>query len=143
MLEILNFIVGSTSTLLSALAIYLYIVLWKKDTTDGAYNAFDTMYKELLAVGLEYPELRNDKKTASFTSTFLDDDRIRYETYAFMCLNFCETLYDKGNKELMETWGVVLQIEYQLHKAWLSEGTNKSKFKQEFVSFLEQQSHSS
>ena len=137
MIEILNFIVGSTSTLLSAVAIYLYVALWKKDALDGAYNAFDTMYKDLLAVALEYPNLRNAKKTATFLESFQDDDKIRYETYAFMCLNFCETLYDKGNPELMETWSVVIDIEYHLHKTWLQDGSNKAKFKKEFIDFLE------
>lgn len=137
MLDILNFIVGSTSTLLSAIAIYLYVALWKKDALDGTYNAFDTMYKDLLAVALEHPNLRNANKTATFLDNFQEDDKIRYETYAFMCLNFCETLYDKGNPELMETWSVVMDIEYQLHKTWLNDGTNKSKFKKEFIDFLE------
>ena len=136
MLDILNFIVGSTSTILSALAIYLYIVLWKKDKTDGSYDVFDSTYKDLLAVALDHPALRNEKKTALFTTSFSEDDRIRYETYAFMCLNFCETLYDKGNEELMYTWGVVVEIEYNLHKSWLNEGSNQTMFKKEFVDYL-------
>lgn len=139
MLDILNFIVGSTSTLLSAIAIYLYIVLWKKDKTDGSYDVFDSTYKDLLAVALDHPELRNEHKTTSYQTSFSDDNRIRYETYAFMCLNFCETLYDRGNEELMHTWGVVIEIEYQLHKSWLKEESNKLKFKTEFVEFLEKQ----
>ena len=56
MLEILNFIVGSTSTLLSAYAIYLYIVLWKKDKADGSYDVFDAFYKDILFKGMDHPE---------------------------------------------------------------------------------------
>ena len=136
MFDILNFIVGSTSTILSALAIYLYIVLWKKDKTDGAYDVFDSMYKDLLSVGLDHPYLRDKQKTEHYDSSFEGEDRIRYETYAFMVMNFCETIYDRGNQELLETWGVVLHIEMNLHSAWLLKEENKKKYKQSFITYM-------
>jgi hypothetical protein len=137
MLEILNFIVGSTSTLLSAVAIYLYIVLWKKDKTDGSYDVFDATYKDVLSIAIENPELRNHTLTSHYKNAFKENDLVKYETYAFMSMNFCETIFDKGNEELMKTWRVVLEIEYKLHKEWLNDVSNKSKFKQEFLSQLE------
>ena len=137
MLDILNFIVGSTSTLLSAIAIYLYIVLWKKDKTDGAYDVFDSMYKDLLSVGLDQPQLRDKQKTQHFENSFEGEDRIRYETYAFMVMNFCETIYDRGNKDLLETWGVVLHIEMDLHSKWLLSDENKRKYKSSFITYMQ------
>jgi hypothetical protein len=137
MLDILNFVVGSTSTLLSAIAIYLYIVLWKKDKTDGAYDVFDATYKDILSIAIDNPELRNNELTNKYSDVFSGNDRIKYETYAFMSLNFCETLFDKGNEELMKTWKTVINIEYALHKNWLENPTNKDKFKRDFINFIE------
>jgi hypothetical protein len=137
MIDILNFVVGSTSTLLSAIAIYLYIVLWKKDKTDGSYDVFDATYKDILAIAIDNPELRNNELTNKYNEVFSGNDLIKYETYAFMSLNFCETLFDKGNDELMKTWEVVLNIEYNLHKKWLNDPKNRAKFKKELIERFE------
>lgn len=137
MLDILNFVVGSTSTILSALAIYLYIVLWKKDKSDGAYDVFDSMYKDLLSVGLDYPELRDRQKTQSYDTCFSENEKIRYETYAFMVMNFCETIFDRGNEDLLETWGVVLRVEMELHANWLLREENKRKYKSSFIMYMQ------
>ena len=131
MFDILNFIVGSTSTLLSALAIYLYIVLWKKDKTDGSYDVFDGFYKDILFKGMEHPEMRNPENTADYKSFFKGDERVRYETYAFLTINFCETLYDRGNEKLLYTWQDVIFVEMDIHKNWLSQPENQQKYKKE------------
>lgn len=136
MLDILNFVVGSTSTLLSAIAIYLYIVLWKKDKTDSAYDVFDATYKDILSIAIDNPELRNNELTSKYSEVFSGNDRIKYETYAFMSMNFCETLFDKGNEELMKTWKVVVKLEFDIHKTWISNPSNKSKYKSEFIRYL-------
>lgn len=136
MIDILNFVVGSTSTLLSALAIYLYIVLWRKDKSDGAYDVFDSTYKDILSIAIDSPELRNPELTQNYQESFTGNELIKYETYAFMTLNFCETLFDKGNLELMKTWEVVVKIELDLHHSWLYKSENSLKFKKEFVDYL-------
>ena len=137
MLEIINVILGSTSTLLSAIAIYLYIILWKKDKEDGSYDVFDGFYKDILFKGMEHPEMRNPENTADYKRNFQGDERIRYETYAFLVFNFCETLYDRGNKQLMYTWQDVIFVEYFLHRNWLEQPENKQKYKKEYLDFLE------
>lgn len=137
MLDILNFIVGSTSTLLSAIAIYLYIILWKKDKTDGAYDVFDATYKDILSIAIDNPELRSYELSSKYSESFSGIELIKYETYAFMSLNFCETLFDKGNDELMKTWSVVIKLELELHKTWILNPTNKLKYKSEFIDYLE------
>ncbi len=137
MLDILNFIVGSTSTLLSAVAIYLYIVLWKKDKTDGSYDVFDSFYKDILVIGIEHPELRNTDLTLDFKKEFSGNERVKYEAYAFLSINFCETLYDRGNENLMHSWQDVIFVEYSIHKTWFGQPENKLKYKPEFIDFLE------
>ena len=134
MLEVLNFIVGSTYTLLSAYAIYLYIVLWKKDKSDGSYDVFDAFYKDILFKGMDHPELRNPEYTRDYKNKYLDNDRVRYEAYAFLTINFCETLYDRGNKDLLYTWQDVIYVELDLHNNWLKD--NQNKYKKEFLDFL-------
>jgi hypothetical protein len=136
MLDILNFVVGSTSTLLSALAIYLYIVLWKKDKTDGSYDVFDSFYKDILFKGMEHPELRNPTYTKDYQNKFSDNELVRYETYAFLTFNFCETLYDRGNENLLHTWQDVIFVEMHLHSNWLNHPDNQKKYKKEFLDFL-------
>jgi hypothetical protein len=137
MMDVLNFIVGSTSTLLSALAIYLYIVLWRKDKTDGTYDVFDATYKDILSIAIDHPELRNPEVTKIYSNVFTGNELIKYETYAFMSLNFCETLFDKGNDELMKTWSVVVKIEFELHEIWMNKPENKLKYKSEFLDYIE------
>ncbi len=137
MFDILNFIVGSTSTLLSAIAIYLYIILWKKDKTDGTYDVFDATYKDILSIAIDNPELRSYELSSKYSESFSGIELIKYETYAFMSLNFCETLFDKGNDELMKTWSVVIKLELELHKTWILNPTNKLKYKSEFIDYLE------
>ena len=136
-MDVLNFIVGSTSTLLSALAIYLYIVLWRKDKTDGTYDVFDATYKDILSIAIDHPELRNPEVTKIYSNVFTGNELIKYETYAFMSLNFCETLFDKGNDELMKTWSVVVKIEFELHEIWMNKPENKLKYKSEFLDYIE------
>jgi hypothetical protein len=136
MLDILNFVVGSTSTLLSAFAIYLYIVLWKKDKTDGSYDVFDSFYKDILFKGMEHPELRNPTYTKDYQNKFSDNELVRYETYAFLTFNFCETLYDRGNENLLHTWQDVIFVEMHLHSNWLNHPDNQKKYKKEFLDFL-------
>jgi hypothetical protein len=138
MIDILNFVVGSTSTLLSALAIYLYIVLWRKDKSDGAYDVFDSTYKDILSIAIDSPELRNPELTQNYRESFTGNELVKYETYAFMTLNFCETLFDKGNLELMKTWEVVIKIELDLHQSWFYKSENSMKFKKEFIDYLMQ-----
>jgi hypothetical protein len=54
-----------------------------------------------------------------------------------MSLNFCETLFDKGTDELMKTWSVVIKLEFELHRSWILNPTNKLKYKSEFIDYLE------
>ncbi len=137
MFDVLNFIVGSTSTLLSAIAIYLYIVLWKRDKTDGSYDVFDAFYKDILVLGIDNPELRNQEITKDYKVHFEGNDRVKYESYAFLTINFCETLFDRGNTKLMHTWQDVIFVEYSIHKTWFGQSENKLKYKPEFIDFLE------
>jgi hypothetical protein len=99
-------------------------------------------------MGLTYPSFRDPDKTAKYREHFIGDERIRYETYAYMVFNFCETVADSldlysgrsnrildrveshfcrflpfiADREwLKKTWTPVMVCEKRLHGKWLSD----------------------
>ena len=133
--ELANLIVGSCSTLLSATAIFLYIILWYKDKQHSDYDTFDSLYLEILKTGIEYPKLRNPDYIQDY-KTMQSEDRIRYESYAFIVWNFCETIFDKSDESLLKTWIGVLETENHLHRSWFEAPENGHIFKDEFKAFI-------
>ena len=137
-LELLGFVVDCLSTLLAATAILIYIHFWIKDKRINSYNVFDSLYQDILKTGLEYPQFRNPEKTRDYKNSFSENQLIQYEIYAYMCWNFCETIYDKKDKRLMRTWFVVLEEERNLHLQWINQPENELKFKPEFLLYIKQ-----
>lgn len=145
--------------LLAAVAIFTWVL-----TRNAAiYANFDTMYQKMLDIGLEHPELRNPEKTANYKQHFKDDALVRYETYAYMVFNICETIADsldlypgRSNRVLdklecrfcrflpfvadrqwlKKTWQPVLGFENNLHRDWLKDQKGGQGFKQEFLDLL-------
>ena len=139
-IEIWNLIISSISTLLSGIAILLYIVLWYRERSHNNYDVFDSTYLEILKTGIEFPELRDIEYVSGYKSLG-PIDKSRYETYAYICWNFCETIYDKVDKDLMKTWSVVIDAEKTLHIEWLQQPENQVKFKREFIDYILNNKH--
>jgi len=135
-IELWNLIVSSAATILAAIAILLYIMLWYREKSDKSYEVFDATYLDILKTAIEYPSFRNSSLTNDYENLFKGDEKIRYEIYAFICWNFCETIFDKGDDELMETWSVVLDTENSLHRKWFDNPENTGKFKESFRQFI-------
>lgn len=135
-IEFWNLVVSSASALLSAIAILLYIILWFRDKSDNKYDVFDSIYMDILKTGIEHPEFRNIEYTSNYMK-LSGNEKTRYEVYAFICWNFCETLVDKGDEELMKTWSVVIQTENSLHRTWFNQPENAAKFKAEFRNYIQ------
>lgn len=136
-IEFWNLIVSSTATILSAIAILLYIILWYKDKSSNSYDTFDATYLEILKTGMENPSFRNPKMTNDYLKSFSEDEKIKYEIYAFITWNFCETIVDKGDVELLKTWMVVIETENSLHRNWFDNPENHPKFKVSFRNHIE------
>ena len=134
--EFWSLLVDSLSTILAACAIFLCIIIWKKDKSTGAYDVFDGLYLDILKTGIEYPHLRDFQRTADYKNTFNHQEQLQYEAYAFICWNFIETIYDRGNDELFITWMPALVAETRLHRAWFYMPENQTKFKEAFKSFV-------
>ncbi len=130
--DLVNLIVSSISTILAGVAILLYIIMWNKEKENSNYDIFDTTYLDILKTGMEYPKFRNQKYTSDYKNADDENEIIQYELYAFICCNFCETIIDKGDNALLETWGVVLEVEMSLHETWFNAEENKNKYKASF-----------
>jgi hypothetical protein len=131
-IEFWNLVVSSTATILAAIAILLYIILWYKEKSNNSYDNFDAIYLDILKTGMENPSFRNSILTNDYLNKFSGDEKIKYEIYAFITWNFCETIIDKGDVELMKTWLVVIETENSLHRKWFDNPENYAKFKESF-----------
>lgn len=101
------------------------------------YNDLDRLYLELLKVGLAYPQFINPEATRTFMQSFQDDELLKYETYAFMTWNLCETIYDqRENEALYRTWLPIVKVENRRHRAWFEIEENRLGFKREFQQFV-------
>jgi hypothetical protein len=136
---------------------------WLLARNAGIYATFDTLYQEALNLGLQYPLCRDPAKTLVYRQSLLDDDLVRYETYAYMVLNVCETvadsldLYGSGERrpyELVEslfgwllppiadrrrlrrTWEPVLKAEARLHRTWIDQCEAGVRFKEDFLTLM-------
>lgn len=103
-----------------------------------AYTNFDTCYNSLLRDALKDPDFRNAEYTKDYKNKFKPEDVWRYEIYAFMCLNFCETIWDQSDSRIFRTWKCIVELELELHRNWLDHGgkttnENHAKFKKEFT----------
>jgi hypothetical protein len=131
-IEFWNLLVSSTATILAGIAILLYIILWYKDKSSNSYDIFDATYLDILKTGMENPSFRNPILTNDYINSFSENEKIKYEIYAFISWNFCETIFDKGDVELMKTWSVVIDTENSLHRKWFDNPENTNKFKESF-----------
>jgi hypothetical protein len=138
-IEFWNLIVSSTATILAAIAILLYIIIWYKDKSNNSYEVFDATYLDILKTGMDNPSFRNPELTNDYLNSFSGDERIKYEIYAFISWNFCETIFDKKDKELMKTWTVVIETENSLHRKWFNNPENHNKYKDSFRKYISEE----
>ena len=140
------------------------VFTWVLTRNAAIYANFDTLYKEILNIGLTYPCFRDPEKTAKYREHFNGDERIRYETYAYMVFNVCETVADSldlypgrsdrildqvescfcrflpfiADREwLKKTWTPVLVYEKRLHGRWLADQRGGVRFKEEFLNWIQ------
>jgi hypothetical protein len=101
------------------------------------YSDLDSLYVRVLELGLAHPNLIDPASTTHYQEKFTGDDLNRYNAYAFIVWNVCETIYDycKGDEALWETWRPVIDAENTLHRTWLK--NNQPKFKQSFLEYME------
>jgi hypothetical protein len=128
-------IIASSIFSLAAFSFSLYS--FKKSRGVTLYQDIDRLYLEVLKMRIEHPEFADPQKTRDFTKSYQGNDRIKYEAYAFIVWNICETIADRENEgRLFETWEPVLRAEADLHRAWFDKKENQGKFKPKFRKFI-------
>ena len=100
------------------------------------YSDLDSLYLKVLKLGVTHPNLIDPAKTAAYEQKFTGDDLYRYNAYAYIAWNVCETIYDtcKHDRKLWKTWEPAIRAENLLHRRWLL--NNQAKFKQSFLDYV-------
>jgi hypothetical protein len=117
---------------LSAVGVSFYT--FNKTSGFNKYQEVDEMYMSILKIGIEYPSFRDISKTKNYDKNFHGDEKLKYENYAFIVWNFCETLYDR--KFIQDkTWEGVLRYENDLHFDWFKR-KSENLFKESFRKYI-------
>jgi len=120
---------------LVSLAISLYV--YRAGSREQRYADLDTLYLELLRIGIDHPRFRDPQYTHDYKKMFKDEDeRHAYECYAFIAWNICETIFDHRDSPLFETWKPNLLAENNLHRKWFDDPQNQNKFKLKFRTYV-------
>lgn len=130
------------SVLISTVALIISILVAKKIFAYQTYTDLDTLYGDVLKIGIDHPNFRDPAYTTSYDTKFQngegDKNLHAYESYAYFVWNVCESIYDKtkdGDKN-DDTWLRVINVEKKLHGKWFDNTDNHNKFKAEFRQFV-------
>jgi hypothetical protein len=113
-----------------AIGVPLSILLYRRGERQEFYTQIDDMYRDILEMVVENPDLRKPLLTG--------EKREKYDAFAFIVWNFLETIYDRcsGNEKLMRTWRPIFRTESELHTKWFEAPENHGKFKDEFRDYV-------
>lgn len=126
-------IMGIIATTLAIFALIYSMRTYRKTMQIVHYGEIDKMYFEILKEALAKPHLvRKNIERSS-------EQEIEYDIYAFIVWNFLESIYDRCmlDTDLQKTWFPIIEAERKIHLAWIQEHDNRTKFKTEFLSFIE------
>ena len=107
---------------------------WKHSLQLQHYGDLDQLYADLLRDALTHPYLRNPSNIRPEDGEKL----VEYAAYAYMSLNFVETVRDRiGNDATLHaTWDPVVVFEAKLHREWFERDNNAACFKREFQNYM-------
>lgn len=126
-------IMGIIATTLAIFALIYSMRTYRKTMQIVHYGEIDKMYFEILKEALAKPHLvRKNIERSS-------EQEVEYDIYAFIVWNFLESIYDRCmlDTDLQKTWFPIIEAERKIHLAWIQEHDNRTKFKTEFLSFIE------
>lgn len=125
------------SLVFAGIALGVSIYTYSKNKAIEAYDNLDGLYLEVLRLGMENPSFVDAKLTRDYQNKFSGDERLKYEQYAFIAWNICETIYDrKGDENIIKSWKPAIEVEDKLHRAWFDAPENHAKFKEEFRNWI-------
>lgn len=128
----------------SSIAIVVSVLSFLKTRKVNLYQDIDRLYLEVLKLGMDEPDFLDEQKTRVYENSFSANKLGKYNAYAFIVWNVCETIADRMNettffmkdKSLIKTWEPVLRTESARHRAWFDNEDNADKFKPEFRCFI-------
>jgi hypothetical protein len=130
--------VGFVTCFLSIIAICVSLYVFCKSRREKSYADLDSLYLELLKLAIKYPKFINPRYTLDYDNAFRDEDSLyRYKAYAYIAWNICETIYDRRDDILFETWKAVIVNENKLHRKWFDNPENYHKFKDRFREYIQ------
>jgi hypothetical protein len=105
--------------------------------TAWAYRDLDFLYLEVLKLGIENPNFVNAELTNRYPEAFEGAERLRYDAYAFLTWNVCETIFDRqSDDDLYQTWLPIIRVENRLHRHWFEVEENRLGFKEPFQNYV-------
>lgn len=126
-------IMGIIATTMAIFALLYSMRTYRKTMQIVHYGEIDKMYFEILKEALAKPHLvrQGIERDA--------EQETEYAVYAFIVWNFLESIYDRCmlDSELKKTWFPIIEAEYKIHLAWIQSEENRSKFKEEFLKFID------
>lgn len=123
--------------MISGIALLFSLYTFHESKSCKTYADLDNLYLELLKLGMNNPKFRDPKYTTHYKSEFKNGDELsKYEIYAFIAWNICETIYDRKDEAIFETWSPIIVTENKLHRIWFDEPENWHKFKQPFREYI-------
>lgn len=129
-------VIGVISMILSIIAFITSVYVFCKSKREKTYADLDTLYLELLKLAMQHPDFVNPSYTVDYANMFKDKDLWKYKTYAYIAWNICETIYDRRDDILFETWHSVIFAENKLHRKWFDNPENYHKFKDSFREYI-------
>jgi hypothetical protein len=114
------------------IAVIVSIVAFQRQIASEHYGEIDKLYFDLQHILIARPTLC--RCTRGPDGDFEDG----YDAFAFMMINFLETIMDRcsGRAHLQRSWQPILEVETANHLEWLNDPHNQRKFKREFLVFI-------
>lgn len=135
--EITPIVVSTAALIVSLVGAAFSIYSYFRNTAIEAYTNLDALYLEVLKLAIANPSFADASLTRHYRSKFTGEQKQKYELYAFIAWNVCETIFDRRrNKAVLKSWSPILKTENDLHRAWFDEPENHSKFKPEFRRYI-------
>jgi len=131
-LEFWSIVANALTAILALAAILVSVWAFTRQIHSEHYGEIDKIYFDLLKEAVSHPQFGQGMRAVEGA---FDPG---YDAYAFMVINFVETILDRcaGRKDLEETWQPIIELEVGKHLDWLSRPENQRKFKKSFLAFL-------
>lgn len=126
-------VMGVIATIMAVFALIYSMRTYNKTMQVVHYGEIDKMYFEILKEALAKPHLVRKNIVRD------EEQEVEYELYAFIVWNFLESIYDRCmlDKALKTTWFPIIEAESEQHLLWIQNPKNRTKFKDEFLNFID------